>query len=89
MFSKGWSWTLLMAVSSLYFADAARAVLPTDQMVVYSLRETPGDSQTPIVLTVTLQLTAVERSGNNVAWGVESIKIDQLGNAGSISTSCR
>lgn len=71
--------SLLLAVAPIVGGNTAQAVLPVDRNVVYSIRETPSDPQSPVVFTVTLRLVADHRDGNLVAWTVESATFDKLG----------
>lgn len=73
------AWSLLSAVAPIFGGNVAHAVLPVDRNVVYSIRETPSDPQSPVAFTVTLRLVADHRNGNAVAWTVERATFDRLG----------
>jgi len=79
MSSRYLAGSLLLAVAPVFGGNAAHAVLPVDRNVVYSIRETPSDPQSPVVFTVTLRLVADHRNDNAVAWTVERATFDKLG----------
>ncbi len=58
---------------------AVRADLPEDRNIVYSIRETPGDVESPITFTVTLHLIADHVDGKAVSWFVDSAIFDKIG----------
>lgn len=79
MSSRYLAGSLLVAVAPLAGGNTAQAVLPVDRDIVYSIRQTPGDPQSPVTFTVTLSLVAEHREGNAVAWSVERATFDRLG----------
>ena len=56
------------------FSAHADAVLPADQRIKYSIRETPTDPESAVVFEVILHLSAYSSSGNSVKWSIDEAK---------------
>lgn len=64
---------ILVAAALLALGPGVAALgqaLPPDQAVEYRIREVPGDPNSPVVWTITLELTAIERHDALVRWHV-------------------
>ncbi len=51
-------------------SGTARADLPADRISEYSIRETPADPESDVIFVVTLELTAVDQDGDEIAWEI-------------------
>lgn len=76
----------LVSVAAPHAAVSAAADTSTPEVIAYSIHETPDDPSTPVVLTLTLSITASETSGNSVGWDVTSIEFRQPGTGGGADT---
>jgi len=68
---------LLLILTSAIATQAQQ--LPPDYLVQYSIREVAGDPNSPIAWTVTLELTALERQGDDIRWHVHQADIREIG----------
>lgn len=56
--------------------------LPADRMQSYSMHETPGDGDSPVIWSVELYLTAVNKSGSEVAWSIYDVIVRHFDGTG-------
>jgi len=57
-------------------ADArAQSELPPNRSVIFQTHADPQDTESPVVTSVEIRLTAVSRNGNSVAWSAAWIEI--------------
>lgn len=72
----------LMGIAASMFGgniDAVRADLPENRTIVYSIRETPGDPESPVIFTITLRIVPDHVNGNAVSWLVDSATFNRVG----------
>ena len=76
--------TMLLAGVALWTTSyaAAQVDLPGDRLADYYIRETPSDPESNVVFIVTVELAAVDKVGDEVAWDLVEITVTQpsLGN---------
>ncbi|HKQ48001.1 MAG TPA: hypothetical protein VJZ71_08035 [Phycisphaerae bacterium] len=81
MKTRSLAWIVSAAFPVLTGGAVAQADLPADRDVVYSIRATPGDPQSPVTFTVTLHLVADHADGDFVSWTIETATFDRLGSS--------
>ena len=57
----------------------AQAELPDDRIAEYYVRETPTDPESDIIFIVTLELTAVDQDGDEIAWKITELTLTEPG----------
>ena len=72
-----------LALWSTTYATA-QAELPADRVAEYSIRETPTDPESDVLYTITLELTAVNQDGDEIAWEITEVTVTEpaQGNSG-------
>ncbi len=62
----------------------AQAELPDDRIAEYYIRETPTNPESDVLYTVTLELTAVDQDGDEIAWEITEVTLTEAaqGNQG-------
>lgn len=73
---------LVAAVASALATPSAQAVLPPDQVVEYHLRENPADPQSAVLVTIRLELSAVDQDASTVGWEITHAHFDQYTSLG-------
>ena len=74
--------TLLTALALWLAPNAANAALPDDTAVQYNIREEPTNEGSDVIYEVRLELTAVDRDGDSVAWEITKAQITEVGTNG-------
>lgn len=73
----------LLTVAALWLVpNAANAALPDDMAVEYYIREQPTNEESDVIYEVRLELTAVDRDGDSVAWEITEAQITEVGTNG-------
>lgn len=54
---------------------AAQETLPPDQTVAFKIRKTAGDPESPVVWTITAEIRAVARIGEEYQWEVVGVEV--------------
>jgi hypothetical protein len=62
---------------SLVSLAAAQSSLPPDQSIRYRVHANPADANSAVVFDIILDLSARQREGENVGWGIESLEFQQ------------
>ena len=60
----------------------AQAELPDDRISEYYIRETPTDPDSDVLYIVTLELTAVDQNGDEIAWEITEVTLTEPGEGG-------
>ena len=64
----------------------AQAELPDDRIAEYYIRETPTDPDSDVLYIVTLELTAVDQDGDEIAWEITEVTLTKPGEGGGEDT---
>jgi len=70
---RGDVWNLSTLIATVLFGTTclvAKAELPADQAVKFSIHETPDNPRSAVAFVVELELTAINTNGNLVGWKI-------------------
>ena len=79
--------SVVAAVVLAVGAASPAVALPADQTVVYTMRETPGQSGSAMVFRVTMHLKAVSAEGDSVGWSATEVEFHQPSDGRWIETA--